>query len=199
MNYYSKGKVFTALILALSLVIGVCAAQDTSGGDTDRIWIKLEGQPVAIILTIPDGFCGIPWETAPENTGWHQTLQREERLPSGLVYSVQYQAEVNAAELLGEVKQGSQADIYYHYDKKIGVLGLNLVALHVSGEDMVRNAEAVLRKKFGAPSAVQEVHQDDEVRQEYCWYGRQTSIRYGATDGGLKATVVVFATKDLDI
>lgn len=194
-----KTKVLTALILALSLAIGVCAGQDTPGTDGDRVWIKLEGQPVAIILTIPDGFGGIAWGTAPENTGWRQTLLREERLPSGLVYSAQYQAEVDAAVLLGEVKQDGQADIYYHYDKETGVLGVNLVALHVSGEDMVRNAETVLRQKFGAPSAVQEVHQDDEVRQEQCWYGKQTSIRLGPASDRMKATVVVFATKDLDI
>ena len=189
------------IVAALILLVapGAALAQDTPGLGADRVLIKLEGQPVEIILSLPDGFCGIAWGTAPEGTGWSQNLTREERTPAGLVYSAHYSAEIDAGELLGSIRQDGRADIYYHRDHRTGALGLSLVALKVSGEDMVRQAESVLRQKYGEPSAVQEVHQDNEVRQEYCWYGRQTSIRYGATDGGLKATVVIFATKDLDI
>ena len=196
MNSYQK-----MIVVALILLLAPCAAvaQDTPGLSADRVLIKLEGQPMEIILTLPAGFGGIAWGTAPEGTGWSQNLTREERTPAGLVYSAHYSADVDAGELLGSVRQDGRADIYYHRDYRMGALGLSLVALKVSGEDMVRQTESVLRQKYGEPSAVQEVHQDNEVRVEYCWYGRQTSIRYGATDGGLKATVVVFATKDLDI
>ena len=127
---YRTGKVLAALILTLSLAVGICAGRDKPGTDADRVWISLEGQPVAIILTIPDGFCGIAWGTPPDNTGWWQTLQREERLPSGIVYSAQYRAEVDATELLGDIRQDQQADIYYHYNKKTEVLGVSLAALH---------------------------------------------------------------------
>ena len=195
---YCKGKVLTALILTLLLAIGICAGRDKPT-DADRVWIKLEGQPVAIILTIPDGFCGIAWGTPPDNTGWRQTLQREERLPSGIVYSAQYQAVVDATDLLGDIRQDKQADIYYHYNKKTEVLGVSLAALHFSGEDSVRQVKTVLMQQYGEPSAVQEVHQDSESRLEYCWYGKQTSIRFAPASDRLKATVVVFATKDLDI
>ena len=189
------------IVAALILLMAPCAAiaQDMPGPGADRVLIKLEGQPVEIILLLPAGFCGIAWGTAPESTGWSQTLTREERTAAGLVYSAHYSAEIDAGELLGSIRQDGRADVYYYRDHRTGDLGLSLVALKVSGEDMVRQTISVLRQKYGEPSAVQEVHQDKEVRVEYCWYGQQTSIRYGATDGGLKATVVVFATKDLDI
>lgn len=186
-------------VLILLVAPWAAMAQDMPGLSADRVLIKLEGQPVEIILTLPTGFCGIAWGTAPEGTGWSQNLTREERTAAGLVYSAHYSADVEAGELLGSVRQAGRADVYYHRDHRTGALSLSLVALKVSGEDMVRQTESVLRQKYGKPSAVQKVHQDNEIRVEYCWYGRQTSIRYGATDGGLKATVVVFATKDLDI
>ena len=76
MNSYQK-----MIVVALILLLAPCAAvaQDTPGLSADRVLIKLEGQPMEIILTLPAGFGGIAWGTAPEGTGWSQNLTREER------------------------------------------------------------------------------------------------------------------------
>lgn len=193
------GRSVAVLVLVLLIAAGVCAAQDRQNTDVDRMVLKLEGQDIEIILTLPQGFCGISWGTAPENTGLHQTLQREDRVASGQVYSAEYSAEVKAEALLGDSVQDKPAAVYYHYDKRTDVLGLSLVALSFAGEDTVKKLETVLVQKYGKPSAVQEVHQDCEIRWEYCWYGKNTSIRFAPANDWSKATVVVFATKNLDI